>query len=222
VWDDEEARLLLALTFLAEWRDGTSISRTAQSFLQRVIGVESSAAHAVEAECLRTGAHPGDAVDHAGWRELTAWMEASRHTPPEIARHTASALAIELDEGSSLLGLAGRARTFADFLRAAQAGPPAASDRSRSGVLVTTFHGAKGLEFDSVIIAGCEEGAVPDFRAKGGDAEQEERRALYVAVTRAGVEVLVTWAQRGLNGHAERPSPFLPAEGSSLWGGEFR
>lgn len=52
----------------------------------------------------------------------------------------------------------------------------------RDGVVLTTMHAAKGLEFDKVWVIGCNEGIVPS--AKSGNLP-EERRLLYVAVTRA-------------------------------------
>lgn len=54
------------------------------------------------------------------------------------------------------------------------------------GVKLTTFHSAKGLEFDVVVIPNVEEGVVPPERANEQDGELEiERRLLYVAMTRA-------------------------------------
>lgn len=55
-------------------------------------------------------------------------------------------------------------------------------------VLVMTMHGAKGLEFDSVVIQNCVEGYLP---IKNGDIE-EERRLMYVAVTRAKDWLMLT------------------------------
>jgi DNA helicase-2/ATP-dependent DNA helicase PcrA len=49
-----------------------------------------------------------------------------------------------------------------------------------------TMHAAKGLEFEVVFIAGCEDGLIPYHRPvlKNGDAD-EERRLFFVAMTRA-------------------------------------
>jgi len=53
-------------------------------------------------------------------------------------------------------------------------------------VVITTVHSAKGLEFKYVFIVGLEDGLFPINRAFGSDAEmEEERRLLYVAITRA-------------------------------------
>lgn len=53
-------------------------------------------------------------------------------------------------------------------------------------VTVSTIHAAKGLEFAHVFIVGCSEGLIPFASPAAGDALEEERRLLYVGVTRAG------------------------------------
>ncbi len=60
-------------------------------------------------------------------------------------------------------------------------------DQDDSGVGLLTIHSAKGLEFDVVFIAGCEEGLFPHWRSidEGEAALYEERRLMYVAMTRA-------------------------------------
>ncbi len=65
------------------------------------------------------------------------------------------------------------------------------------GVSVMTMHSAKGLEFRAVIVAGLEEGLLPHFNALGGDDEvEEERRLLYVAMTRAEERLFLTLCRR--------------------------
>ncbi|MFP4040379.1 MAG: UvrD-helicase domain-containing protein [Desulfosudaceae bacterium] len=64
-------------------------------------------------------------------------------------------------------------------------------------VRLMTIHAAKGLEFPVVFVAGCEDGLIP--LAGSGENEidpDEERRLLYVAMTRAGSELIFTWAQQ--------------------------
>jgi len=63
-------------------------------------------------------------------------------------------------------------------------------------VTLTTFHRSKGLEWPVVIVAGLHEGMVPHRSAKGELAINEERRTLYVALTRAIDELIVTRALR--------------------------
>lgn len=77
---------------------------------------------------------------------------------------------------------------------------------------ITTFHRAKGLEWPVVFVAGLERGLVPISRADTPAAEAEERRLLYVAVTRAERELHCTWASRrtfGTKAVPRQPSPWL-------------
>jgi len=75
-----------------------------------------------------------------------------------------------------------------------------------------TLHNAKGLEYDTVFLVGCEDGAFPHMRALEEGGEEEERRICYVAITRAERRLYMTWArERRLFGRAERnlPSRFI-------------
>ncbi|MFO7885458.1 MAG: ATP-dependent helicase [Desulfobacteraceae bacterium] len=60
-------------------------------------------------------------------------------------------------------------------------------EENDQGVALLTIHSAKGLEFDTVFVAGCEEKLFPHWRSidSGEKALQEERRLMYVAMTRA-------------------------------------
>jgi DNA helicase-2/ATP-dependent DNA helicase PcrA len=88
-----------------------------------------------------------------------------------------------------------------------------------------TLHNAKGLEYDTVFIVGCEEGSFPHMRALEEGGEEEERRLCYVGITRARQRLYMTWTrERRLFGRAERnlPSRFvdeLPAELTERHGG---
>lgn len=71
------------------------------------------------------------------------------------------------------------------------------------GVVIATVHGAKGLEFDTVFVVGCEEKIFPISRDDKDDLE-EERRLMYVAVTRAKRNLFLTSSsQRFLYGKSE-------------------
>ena len=89
---------------------------------------------------------------------------------------------------------------------------------TESLITLMTLHNAKGLEYDTVFIVGCEDGAFPHMRALEEGGEEEERRLCYVGITRARQRLYLTWArERRLFGRAERnlPSRFvdeLPAE----------
>ncbi len=64
-------------------------------------------------------------------------------------------------------------------------------------VSLMTVHGAKGLEFTHVFLAGAEENVFPSYRSleMGSQAEEEERRLFYVAMTRAMVQLYICFAQ---------------------------
>ncbi len=79
-------------------------------------------------------------------------------------------------------------------------------------VTLMTLHNAKGLEYDTVFVVGCEDGAFPHMRALEEGSEEEERRLCYVAITRARQRLYMTWArERRLFGRAEHnlPSRFI-------------
>jgi len=73
-----------------------------------------------------------------------------------------------------------------------------ADTRSDDAGLVTlmTLHNAKGLEYPTVFIAGCEEGVFPHSRALDEGGLEEERRLFYVGITRAMRALYLTYARR--------------------------
>ena len=82
-----------------------------------------------------------------------------------------------------------------------------------------TLHNAKGLEYDTVFMVGCEEGVFPHMRALEEGGEEEERRLCYVGITRARQRLYMTWARErrlfGARPERNLPSRFideLPAE----------
>jgi ATP-dependent DNA helicase UvrD/PcrA len=79
-------------------------------------------------------------------------------------------------------------------------------------VTLMTLHNAKGLEYDTVIVIGCEEGVFPHMRSLEEGGEEEERRLCYVGITRARRRLYLTWArERRLYGRGQHgmPSRFL-------------
>ena len=69
--------------------------------------------------------------------------------------------------------------------------------RQERGVSLMTLHSAKGLEFRTVAVAGLEDGILPHFNSGGSQDEiEEERRLLYVGMTRAKEKLLLTCARR--------------------------
>jgi DNA helicase-2/ATP-dependent DNA helicase PcrA len=81
------------------------------------------------------------------------------------------------------------------------------------GVTLASLHAAKGLEWDAVFLVGLVEGVLPTSYAKTAAALEEERRLLYVGITRARQWLSLSYANaRTAGGRARRPSRFLPIE----------
>lgn len=128
------------------------------------------------------------------------------------------ALADQAEEFATERGIEASIATFVEELdrRATEQHAPSAD-----GVTLATFHAAKGLEWDAVFCCGVQDGTVPIVYAEQGgarpDAVEEERRLLYVGVTRARRDLMVSWAAARNPGQAPRrqPSrfivPMLPA-----------
>ncbi|GAA0307994.1 ATP-dependent DNA helicase UvrD2 [Streptomyces polychromogenes] len=79
------------------------------------------------------------------------------------------------------------------------------------GVTLASLHAAKGLEWDAVFLVGLTDGMMPITYAKTDEQVEEERRLLYVGVTRARQHLTLSWAlSRTPGGRASRrPSRFL-------------
>jgi len=79
------------------------------------------------------------------------------------------------------------------------------------GVTLASLHSAKGLEWDAVFLVGLAEGTLPTAYAKTDDAVEEERRLLYVGITRARQWLWLSYGQaRSPGGRTRRPCRFLP------------
>ena len=108
----------------------------------------------------------------------------------------------EMPEGATF-------RRFTDELMARQAGQ---HEPTLSAVTLATLHAAKGLEWDSVHLVGLSEGLVPISYATTFEQVDEERRLLYVGITRARHRLRLSWAQRGSQPGrpvSRQPSRFL-------------
>lgn len=78
------------------------------------------------------------------------------------------------------------------------------------GVTLCSLHSAKGLEWDTVFLAGVSDGLLPITQAKTEYELEEERRLLYVGVTRARTRLMLSWARsRSGRSGGRRPSRFL-------------
>ncbi|TDC49225.1 ATP-dependent DNA helicase UvrD2 [Micromonospora sp. KC207] len=79
------------------------------------------------------------------------------------------------------------------------------------GVTLASLHSAKGLEWDAVFLVGLSEGTLPTTYARTAEQVEEERRLLYVGITRAREWLWLSYAvARSPGGRARRPSRFLP------------
>ncbi|MEN3305085.1 MAG: ATP-dependent helicase UvrD/PcrA [Micromonosporaceae bacterium] len=145
------------------------------------------------------------ALDSVGWR-------ADRPPSGGAARERWEALA-------ALVGLA------EEFAATGGAGPPSLADFNAElarraaaqhaptvdGVTVASLHSAKGLEWDAVFLVGLVEGTLPSSYARTPEELEEERRLLYVGITRARQWLWLSHASaRAPGGRARRPSRFLP------------
>lgn len=75
-------------------------------------------------------------------------------------------------------------------------------------VSLMTVHTAKGLEFDTVYVIGVEEGLFPHKMAEEENGTEEERRLLYVAITRARKNLSMTWCrERTVFGESAKTGP---------------
>jgi len=69
-------------------------------------------------------------------------------------------------------------------------------DRSTPHVALMTLHNAKGLEFQHVLVVGAEEGLIPHANSRAHEEYEEERRLLYVGMTRARETLTLCYARR--------------------------
>ena len=96
---------------------------------------------------------------------------------------------VKRDSGWQNSGLADDAQTRLAMLEALGAGGDV------KGVTISTIHASKGLEFKHVFLIGCSEGLIPYGSPPEGDLLEEERRLMYVAVTRAEDTLDVSYAR---------------------------
>ena len=145
-------------------------------------------------------------------------MLKDRNTPEDVARmenleELTRAVAESMEAGE----------TFADFLDAASLVSDADQYEGKPGVTLITLHSTKGLEFDHVFLTGMEEGICPHSRSLDEDKGiEEERRLVYVGMTRARKSLTLTRAvYRRIFGNeqqlrASQPSRFLTEIPSEL------
>lgn len=121
-----------------------------------------------------------------------------------------------------LAGNASEYATLEEFVADAALMSSADEKTAKNAITLMTLHAAKGLEFPVVFIVGMEEGLFPSARGSETEAElEEERRLMYVGMTRAKLRLFLTYARRrntyGSYGFS-MPSRFLSELG---YGGGF-
>jgi DNA helicase-2/ATP-dependent DNA helicase PcrA len=117
-----------------------------------------------------------------------------------------------LDALATLSEQAPAGTTLASFVADLAERAAAQHDPPLHAVTLATLHAAKGLEWPVVFIVGLTEGLLPISYATTPDAVEEERRLLYVGVTRARERLRLSWAATGSRERVTERSPsrFLP------------
>ena len=153
-------------------------------------------------------------LEESGYQDMLK----DRNTPEDVARlenleELTRAVAESMEAGES----------FTDFLDAAALVSDADSFEDKPGVTLITLHSTKGLEFDHVFLTGLEEGICPHGRSLNEEKGiEEERRLVYVGMTRARTSLTLTRAvYRRIFGNeqqlrASTPSRFLTEIPSEL------
>jgi DNA helicase-2/ATP-dependent DNA helicase PcrA len=165
-------------------RDGGFLTRQAARRLRRALARSTSTAVAASVleEARREGLLP-EASKTLGEQELVRQADLARLVD----------LAARFDDGE---------RTVADFFADLDRRFGLEAERE-AGVQLLTYHRAKGLEFDAVFLPRLEEKELPSRQAKTPEQVAEERRLLYVGLTRARRHLVLSWDA------GTRPSRFL-------------
>jgi DNA helicase II / ATP-dependent DNA helicase PcrA len=142
--------------------------------------------------------------------EETGYFEMlkDRNTPEDVSRLE------NLEELTRAVAESSEAgEEFADFLDAAALVSDADSFEGRPGVTLITLHSTKGLEFDHVFLTGMEEGICPHGRSVNEEkGVEEERRLVYVGMTRARQSLTLTRAvYRRVFGNEQQLRASLPS-----------
>ena len=155
-----------------------------------------------------TGASGDLQADVAGVLSTMGWIS----EPPR----TAGAVRERWESLSALVSLAQELApalegSLEGFVAELSARSEAQHAPTADGVVLASIHAAKGLEWNTVFVVGCSEGLIPLQFATTAEQREEERRLLYVAVTRAAQRLYLSWARaRQPGGRASRqPSEFL-------------
>jgi DNA helicase-2/ATP-dependent DNA helicase PcrA len=160
------------------------------------IGIARESAADVVDELIRN-------IGYLPWVERGCKTDAEREQRREGVRLVIDSLRNQLAKGRSL-------QSFLDD-------SALASDRDddlekQQGATLITLHASKGLEFPIVYLVGLEEGFLPHSRSVAEGTKDEERRLLYVGITRAQQQLTMTWCARRVKWGEETtctPSSFI-------------
>ena len=115
-----------------------------------------------------------------------------------------------LDALGTLAEQAAAGTTLRTFVAELAERASAQHEPPRAAVTLITLHAAKGLEWPTVFVIGCSEGLLPVSYARTAEELEEERRLLYVGVTRARDRLRLSWARSAEpRPGARTPSRFL-------------
>ncbi len=128
-------------------------------------------------------------------------------TGPGAARDRWESLSavVGLADALAASGVGSLAGLVAELDRRANLSHAPAAD----GITICTLHSAKGLEWPTVFVVGCAEGTIPIVHAQRPEEVAEERRLLYVGMTRAQDRLTLSWARSRGAGRLRDPSRFL-------------
>ena len=140
-----------------------------------------------------------DVLTTAGWQEKAP---AARGATRE--RWDALQALVALADQLAATAPDGPAPTIATLVAELEERAAAQHAPTVEGVTLASLHAAKGLEWDAVFLAGMSEGLMPISLAETDDAVAEERRLLYVGVTRAREHLEVSFARARPGGRPSR------------------
>lgn len=151
-----------------------------------------------------------DVLAGAGWTSVPPSGASAR-----AAWESLSALAALADDVARL----NEAARLPDLVRELDERSAAQHAPTVGGVTLSSLHAAKGLEWDVVFLVGCSEGLLPISMATERSAIEEERRLLYVGLTRARRDLRLSWAgARQSGGRSVRASSRFLAPAARLLG----
>src|SRR5204863_9901022 len=143
-------------------------------------------------------------LDETGYMD----MPRDRNAPEDVARMKNLEKLVRAVTESIEAG-----EEFTDFIEAAALVSDADTFEGKPGVTLITLHSTKGLEFDHVFLTGLEEGICPHSRSRDDEKGiEEERRLVYVGMTRARKSLTLTRAvYRRVFGNEQHMRASLPS-----------